>query len=401
MQERVNSASHGESAPLTLREARNSLTPPCDGFESQENSLGSSDGYSPTAGVGIVSPSVSLSPDGPKKTTEETTTRTYEEAAATTSAAVDTLPYWISVNFVFGSLLYTSGSLAWTFDHYLTPNDYYSLVTVAFFTGGTSFGVANFMNLYSQLFAGGKGSCCAALRSPNFYIAVIFMMATSCYYCISLSNIMGIFHERGSPMWIFQRCLYFMGGTCFWVGGSLGLWFSRNNENKSRLSWLVSWCWALGGFCFFVAAFGLLSDNLEVIFWLAELPYILGSALYLLGSVAGLREWNKGQRERGSLWDVLMLCLYTVTLAVAVTGAVYACLCAKYMDWIKGFALNMVFSVAVLALESYVHRIEDVAKRPLKLIISFSRVFVVFLFINTSFDAYQLAMVVSKNECGI
>merc|ERR1712129_262456 len=98
-------------------------------------------------------------------------------------------------------------------------------------------------------------------------------------------------------------------------------------------------------------------------------------------------------------WDVLMLCLYTVTLAV--TGAVYAALCAKYMDWIKGFALNMAFAVAVLALESYVHRIEDVAKRPLKLIISFSRVFMLFLTINLSFDAYQLAMVVSRNECGI
>jgi len=396
MQVRVNSASHGESAPLTLPS-------PLDGFESQETSLNSSDGYSPTAGVGIISPSASLSPE-PKKTMDDTSTTYkvyYKEAAvATTPAAVDTLPYWISVNFVFGSLLYTSGSLAWTFDHYLTPNDYYSLVTVAFFTGGTSFGLANFMNLYSQLFSGGK-SCCAALKSPNFYIALIFMTATSCYYTVSLSNLMGIVHQRGSVMWIVHAALRFMGGTCFWLGGVLGLWFSRKNADKSKMSWFISWCWALGGFCFFVAAFGLLSENLTVVFWLAEIPYVMGSGLYLLGSVAGLRDWSAGQRERGSMWDVLMLCLYTVTLAVAVTGAVYAALCAKYMDWIKGFALNMAFAVAVLALESYVHRIEDVAKRPLKLIISFSRVFMLFLTINLSFDAYQLAMVVSRNECGI
>lgn len=394
MQERVNSASHGESAPLTLQEVarHESLTAPeaCDGFESRENSFGSSDACSPSVGVGVISPSVSLSPEV-KKTMEPT----YAEAAASDK---DSLPYWISVQFVFGSLLYTSGSLAWTFDHYLTPNDYYSLVTVAFFTGGTSFGVANFMNLYSQT---KRASCLKALKSPNFYIALIFLTATMCYYFISLSNLLGFVHARGSPMWIAQRCLYFMGGTCFWVGGSLSLWFCRNNEAKSRISWLSSWCNALGGFCFFVAAFGLLSDNLTVVFWLAELPYIVGSALYLLGSVAGLRDWSKGQRERGSVWDVLMLCLYTVTLAVAVTGAVYACLCARYMDWIKNFALNMFFSVAVLSLESYVHRIEDVAKRPLKLIISFSRVFMIFLTANLSYDAYQLAMVVSRNECGI
>jgi len=398
MQVRVNSASHlntGESAPLTLQDADGSQTPPepCDGFESRENSFGSSESFSPSAGVGVVSPSVSLSPE-----VKKTELPSYDEVAAPTA---DTLPYWISVQFVFGSVLYTSGSLAWTFDHYLTPNDYYSLVTVAFFTGGTSFGVANFMNLYSQLFSSKGGSCCAALKSPNFYIAVIFLTATMCYYVISLSNLMGFVHARGSPMWIAQRCLYFMGGACFWIGGALSLWFSRQNAAKSRISWLSSWCNALGGFCFFVAAFGLLSDSAEIMFWFAELPYIAGSSLYLLGSVAGLRDWSKGQRERGSVWDVLMLCLYTVTLAVAVTGAVYACLCTRHMDWIKGFALNMVFSVAVLMLESYVHRIEDVAKRPLKLIISFSRVFMIFLTVNLSFDAFQLAMMVSRNECGI
>jgi len=396
MQVRVNSASHGEAAPLTLQEVNESLTPPrpeaCDGFESRENSFGSSEAFSPSAGIGVISPSVSLSPEV-TKTMEEPT---YKEAAAPTS---DTLPYWISVNFLFGSLLYTSGSLAWTFDHYLTPNDYYSLVTVAFFTGGTSFGLGNAMNLYSQLFAD-KRSCCAALQSPNFYIALIFLFATASYYMISVSNLLGFVHARGSPMWIAQRCLYFLGGACFWVGGSLSLWFSRRNPDMSRTSWAASWCNALGGFCFFVAAFGLLSDNLSVVFWFAELPYIAGSTLYLAGSVASLRAWNKGQRASGR-WDVLMLCLYTVTLAVAVTGAVYACLCAKYLDWVKGFALNMVFSVAVLALESYVHRIEDVAVRHLKMIISFSRVFMIFLTFNLCFDAYQLATLVSRNECGI
>ena len=44
-----------------------------------------------------------------------------------------TVSYWISISFIFGSVLFTTGSFFWIIEAYITLSDYYTLVTVAFF----------------------------------------------------------------------------------------------------------------------------------------------------------------------------------------------------------------------------------------------------------------------------
>ena len=68
-----------------------------------------------------------------------------------TGSDVDTLPYWIAISFLFGSVLYTSGSFFWIIDDYLTDNDYFALVTVAFLIGGTAFLVGGYINFYGVI----------------------------------------------------------------------------------------------------------------------------------------------------------------------------------------------------------------------------------------------------------
>merc|ERR1719242_1346581 len=298
-----------------------------------------------------------------------------------TVAELETLPYWISISFLFGSVLYTSGSFFWIIDDYLTENDYFALVTVAFLIGGTAFLLGGYMNFYGIInspdpdedlkghkkrrrffFHSGK-------KTWSYYIALIYMFGTTCFYVNSLQKVMGIYFERGTANWYIRMVSYFVGGFCFWYGGILDIYSNWHNAAKSKLSWFVSWTNMIGGFMFFLGSIGLCGVDRWYVFWLAEMPYIIGSVCYAITSALGLwnNEWRR--KKHGSNYNVFFLCLYTVTLAIAMTAIVYASLCEKYMDWIKNLALSAMVSIAVLAMG----------------------VFMLFLTVNLMVDAYHLS----------
>ena len=87
---------------------------------------------------------------------------------------------------------------------------------------------------------------------------------------------------------------------------------------------------------------------------------------------------------------MFFLCLYTVTLAIALTAMVYATLCEKYMDWIKNLALSAMVSIAVLAMGAFMDN-EHLKSKPFQYVIWFSRVFMLFLTVNLLVDAYHLS----------
>jgi len=144
---------------------------------------------------------------------------------------------------------------------------------------------------------------------------------------------------------------------------------------------------------------------------------LVGSFLYLIGSVLSLLMWKlqqfglvylpelnvEGERTKKKLKksnfvmyrDVLFLCMYVITLCGAISAMTYASLCEQYQDWIKNFTLATLASIVILAIGSFMHR--EPEKPPFTYILWFVRFFMMFYTANLVIDGYHL----SGNECGI
>ena len=125
-------------------------------------------------------------------------------------------------------------------------------------------------------------------KTWSYYIAVVYMLGTSCFYVNSVMKVMGFYFDRGTTYWYARMTSYFIGGFCFWYGGLLDIYSNLRNVAKSKLSWFVSWTNMIGGFCFFIGSVGLCGVDRWYVFWLAEIPYIVGSACYAVTSAIGL-----------------------------------------------------------------------------------------------------------------
>merc|ERR1712154_216015 len=136
------------------------------------------------------------------------------------------------------------------------------------------------------------------------------------------------------------RMIYTIACFCFFVGGVLCMYANKLNEHRNGLTMIVALCCLFGGLTFFIGALGLYSTNEWVLLIASKLNFMVGSFLYFLVSVIGLYGLNRN--------NALFQCLYIVTLAVSMTGIVYAGLCPKYTDWMKNFMLAMIASIGVL-----------------------------------------------------
>lgn len=62
-----------------------------------------------------------------------------------------TVAYWISISFLFGAILFLSGSIFWLYEDHIETDDVYILVTVGFFVGTIAFLVGSYLGLYEVI----------------------------------------------------------------------------------------------------------------------------------------------------------------------------------------------------------------------------------------------------------
>ena len=290
---------------------------------------------------------------------------------------------------IFGGVLYCSASLFWIMDTVLSNNDYYALVTVGYFTGGTSFGSANYLNFY-------KTQHSEKARSLSYWIALVFAAGSFRVFWPYLLDVVRVEFVRSSLAWHCNRGVYTTACFLFFVGGALCVFSARKAQSKDLVSLCVAWLCLVGGLCFFVGALGLYSTDEWVLLVVSKLQFLIGSACYFAVSVIALYRLNARK--------ALFQCLYVVTLAVSFTGIVYAGLCAKYKDWMKNFVLAMLVTIAVLAIDSSADKKFELQRgkksddsmgdaKKLKYIRYFSRGFMAILTLNLLVDAYHLSQV--------
>ena len=118
-----------------------------------------------------------------------------------------TVSYWISISFIFGSLLFTTGSAFWIIDDYITTEDYYALVTVAYFAGACAFGTGSYFGYHEVinelqkkhkpqkrvhkrlwLFLSGR-------KSMHYWTALVFFMGTILYQITVTFDVMKVEFE--------------------------------------------------------------------------------------------------------------------------------------------------------------------------------------------------------------
>jgi len=95
--------------------------------------------------------------------------------------------------------------------------------------------------------------------------------------------------------WIMIQTCRIVGNFSYFITGVMSMYLNQCWTLNPNLAWTVSWLNGLGGFVFFVA--GLLSvvpgHEVQSIYF--PLGYLIGSSLYLGGSIGALMMWRKSQ----------------------------------------------------------------------------------------------------------
>eukprot|EP01084_Bolivina_argentea_P259972 438877_1 len=328
-----------------------------------------------------------------------------------------TISYWIAISFIFGSLLLTTGSFFWIIKNSITSSDYYTLVDVAYLTGGIAYEFGSYLTYYSIINESNKNK----LKRVYFIMpgkwtlgyksSLTFLMGGTIAKFGSIIDFMQITYIKWDNIWIIYKICSFIGNTCFCIAGLMAMYLNECWKWKPyRLEWFVSWFNGIGGLLFFIAGIVALFNDFMVP-WL----YLFGSICYLIASIAALMMWklqqfgyiympelNKKQQTYG-VWkkkrnivlyrDILFINLYVITAALAITSISYAVQCKRYSDWIKNYSLIAIGSLGVLLLGSVIHT--EPEKPPFSYLLWFLRFYMTFYTVNLCIDAYHI----SGKEC--
>ena len=143
-----------------------------------------------------------------------------------------------------------------------------------------------------------------------------------------------------------------------------------------------------------------------------QVPYVLGSFGYLIGSILSMMMWKlnqfglvylpdlnaeimmhfkgspkdrTGDNSRSVLYlDIFFLCLFTLSSATGIYAVTFAAMCPRYGDWSKNFLLSTVGHLSVVALGSVMHRVPTVP--PYSYLLWVLRLYLCWDFVNLSLD---------------
>jgi len=240
-----------------------------------------------------------------------------------------------------------------------------------------------------------RSFCCYnGKKTIAYWTAVIYLIGACLYRIPSFCSVLNIQFQRDTFEWyLYKQLPTIVGGICFAFGGTGEVLAFLSSKNPSKIGKIIAYLDGIGGYGFFIGSVGLYFDDEDITFWLSEIPYTIGSVLYLITSILGLCRLSSS--KNGNIFDIFFACLYSFTLAIAVTGIAYAALCERYRDWMKGFIMAVILTIGVLFL-GVLNDGNNPNQRELKYVVWFSRFFMTGYTLNLMVDTYH----VSGMNCG-
>jgi len=316
--------------------------------------------------------------------------------------------YWVAMSFIFGSLVFTTGSLFWLYE--LNWTQEMALVNYPYFAGSITFSVGSYISWWETM----------NLKDPpppktiwfsfknrniSWWICWWYVVGTTFYYGNTLSGIRAI---PLSPSWApFSWWMGFFGGVGFTLGGVCELiaykfWKFR----PYKLGWWVAYVNCTGGLLFAIAAaIGFYYEVSPQYALAAKWSYLIGSIFYLIGGMLSLVMWkteqfglafmpelnltkDKNKRHTVSFLQLPFLFMYCCTSAVSVSGIVYSYCAGDHWNVISSFILSLVIPTGVLCLGSVIHRVPE--EPPYSYLLWFLRFIMAWLTLNHCVDCWRL-----------
>lgn len=316
--------------------------------------------------------------------------------------------YWVAISFIFGSIVFTSGSFFWLFD--LNETQEMALVNYPYFAGSITFSVGSYISWWETMNLKDPPPPKTVWfsfkdRNISWWICWWYVVGTTFYYGNTLSGIQAWkLHPSWSP---FPWWMGFFGGIGFTLGGIFELiaykfWKWR----PYKLGWWVAYVNTTGGTLFAIAAaIGFYYEVSPKNALAAKWAYLIGSIFYLIGGILSLVMWKteqfglafmpelnltkeKDKRKTVSFLQLPFLIMYCCTSAMSVTGIVYSYCAGDDWNVVSKFILSMVIPTGVLCLGSVIHRVPE--EPPYSYLLWFLRFIMTWLTVNEFFDCWRL-----------
>jgi len=308
--------------------------------------------------------------------------------------------YWVAMSFIFGSLVFTTGSLFWLFE--LNWTQEMALVNYPYFAGSITFSLGAYVSWWESMNLTDPPppkTIWVSFKNRNisWWICWWYVMGTTFYYGNTLSGIQALplpdsWSQFGWWMGFFGGVGFTLGGACELIAIKFWKW------RPHKLGWWVAYLNFTGGLLFAIAAaIGFYYEESPQYALAAKWCYLIGSISYLFGSVLSLVMWkteqfglafmpqlnltkNKNKRNTVSYIQLPFLFLYCVTSAVSVSGIVYSHCAGDDWDIVSSFILGLVIPTGVLCLGSVIHRVPE--EPPYSYLLWFLRFIMTWLTVN-------------------
>jgi len=334
-----------------------------------------------------------------------------------------TVAYWISVSFIFGCILFTTGSYFWLISGSLSPSDSYTLVTVAFNVGNLACQIGSYasticiVNAHLHKEVTGNPRTFNIILPPDrwdqgYLASVIYLIGGTLAKLPPIWDLFGKTPSWGSTTWIVVESMRIIGNFSYFVGGAMAMDLNQCFKWRPRkLAWSVSWLNGVGGLIFFVGGCFAVVPGDTVQKTLYPLSYLIGSLLYVVGSCGSLMMWKLNQfgyvyvpelnhydkrdrfaeKKRTNVLyrDIAFVCFYNLTAALAVMAISFSIQCSTYIDWIKNQSLVLVGSLGLLVIGTVIHK--EPLKSPYTKLLWLLRFYVLCLTVVTGIDTFHLS----------
>jgi len=316
--------------------------------------------------------------------------------------------YWVAITFIFGSIVFTSGSFFWLYD--LNYAQEMALVNYPYFAGSITFSLGAYISWWESMNLTNPPppkTIWFSLKNRNisWWICWWYVVGTTFYYGNTLSGIEAL--PLPSDWGQFGWWMGFFGGVGFTLGGLCELiahkfWKFRPH----KLGWWIAYVNFTGGLLFAIAAaIGFYYEVSPQYALAAKWAYLIGSIFYLIGGVLSLLMWkteqfglafmpelnltkSKNKRNTVSFLQLPFLFMYCCTSAISVSGIVYTVCAGDRWNVVSDQILSLVIPTGVLCLGSVIHRVPE--EPPYSYLLWFLRFIMTWLTINHFVDCWHL-----------
>eukprot|EP00933_Yihiella_yeosuensis_P019862 TRINITY_DN1601_c0_g5_i1.p1 TRINITY_DN1601_c0_g5~~TRINITY_DN1601_c0_g5_i1.p1 ORF type:complete len:407 (-),score=57.77 TRINITY_DN1601_c0_g5_i1:274-1494(-) len=348
-----------------------------------------------------------------------------------------TLTYWISVMYLEGSLLFLTGAAFSLTAFVQGRQSELALVQTPYLVGGVCFTIGSYMGILEVMNVGESGSrfilcpCGQAWRqqrrmSVNWkpFLGYGSYLAGAIFY--NVNTVAGFFSLTPSEDMYLDGMTALLGALGFCIGSLLECMINKvwHIRLTSGLWWLSvsNLVGSLGFLIAGVALFGKVDESQTK--WVVDLPYLLGSAAFMIGALCTMWLWKceqfglgfipemniRFEREepqefvldmhaeygcgRASAWQLPFLTMYLVSCCASVVniGIVIFLPVAIQNQKDLGFqlleaSLNFALSHGVMLLGSIVHHVPTA--RPHNWLLIYMRVVLALYSLNSWINVFQ------------